>query len=520
MSRPCRFRTPLAVFLTATFLSTATFQSTVLAQNPTFTDETSSRLTASPATGAADPSEKDFAVGDLDNDGDDDVIVARRIGLNGNNGQPLPNTLLMNEGGVLTDLTSSLAPDLLASARSRDVVIADFDADGWVDVLIANGPNTLPQLLMNQGDSGTGIWMGLSEDSSFLPSPFNVDAWSVAAGDLANDSDAFPDLFIGVFTGNDRILVNLGDSGAGWLGFADESTRLGANASTFAVRSATIADLNDDGDLDIIEGVTGSGSLRMLPNNGSGQFSGTPQTFASSATYNHGLGDLDDDGALDVFAVQNGTDVYRRNLGPGAGETVQLGAPTSAAGTNGFGAICRVGDLDGNSFDDFLVCDLDQEFPQDCSRRLRFFYSSGVGPNYLSPGYPAGAAWTPAGTSDVALVDLDADGDLDLLIGHCDGLSVFTQDGGAITFVRGDVNDDTVLDISDPVALLSFLFVGGSLDCQKAGDVNDDGGNDIADSISLLNHIFLGAAAPPAPMTCGVDPTADGLTCDSFTSCP
>ena len=64
------------------------------------------------------------AVGDLDQDGDLDVVVARRIGLNGNNGQPLPNTLFMNEAGVLTDMTAALAPALLNPERSRDVIIA------------------------------------------------------------------------------------------------------------------------------------------------------------------------------------------------------------------------------------------------------------------------------------------------------------------------------------------------------------------------------------------------------------
>ncbi len=513
-SRPRSLRVLSTVAFATAFFA---FSASAFAQNPTFTDETSTRLVG----GAADPSEKDFGIADFDQDGDDDVVVARRVGLNGNNGSPLPNRLYLNLDGVLTN-SPALAPDLAQSARSRDVVVDDFDADGWIDILIVNGPNTAPQLLLNQGNTGTG-WLGFLDQSTLLPAGFTIDGWSGASGDLVGDGDDYPDLFLGVRTGNDRLLVNLGSSGSGWLGFSDESTRLGANANTNAVRSVTLYDMNADGDLDIIEGVTGSGTLRMLANNGDGMFTGTPQTFASSATYNHGLGDLDDDGLLDIFAVQNGTDQYRTNGGAGVGDNIVLGPLTTAPGTAGFGAICRVADLDANGFDDFLVCDLDQEFPQDCARRLQFLYNQGSAP-FLSNGYPTPVAWAPNGTSDVAPLDVDGDADLDLLIGHCDGLSVFTQDGTGVlpeVFTRGDVNDDGELDIADAVAVLDFLFgAGGTLACHDAADGNDDGGVDVADAVTALDWLFGGGVLLPEPSSCGEDPTADTLDCASYTSCP
>ncbi|MEM7261071.1 MAG: VCBS repeat-containing protein [Planctomycetota bacterium] len=490
------------------------------AQNPTFTDETGTRLVG--AGVSTDSSEKDYGIGDFDNDGDDDVVVARRVGLNGNNGSPLPNFLLMNNDGVLTDETAAFASPLSISRRSRDVVVADFNNDGFLDVMVADGPSVAPLLLLNQGILGGG-WQGFSDASGMLPVVFNVDAWSIAAGDLTNDGDAYPDVFVGTRNGNDRVLVNLGDSGSGWLGFSDESTRLGSNASTNAVRSVTIYDMNGDGDQDIVEGVTGSGTLRMLKNNGSGQFTSTPQTFASSATYNHGLGDLDNDGMMDIFAVQNGSDQYRQNNGAGTGDNILLGSLTTAPGTNGFGAICRVADIDDNGFDDFLVCDLDQEFPQDCSRRLQFLFNQGSAP-FLSNGYGV-VPWAPNGTSDVAPIDIDGDLDLDLLIGHCGGNSVFTQDGTGIvlpTFNRGDVNDDGGLDVADAVALLDFLFgTAGALVCDDAGDANDDGGLDIADAVAILDFLFGGTGSTlPAPNACDIDPTDDALECTDYTSCP
>ena len=43
-------------------------------------------------------------------------------------------------------------------------------------------------------------------------------------------------------------------------------------------------------------------------------------------------------------------------------------------------------------------------------------------------------------------------------------------------FVRGDINSDLTIDLSDPVLLLEHLFGGSpALDCQEAADINDDG---------------------------------------------
>jgi len=83
----------------------------------------------------------------------------------------------------------------------------------------------------------------------------------------------------------------------------------------------------------------------------------------------------------------------------------------------------------------------------------------------------------------------------------------------ANTFVRGDVNLDLSVDISDAVKLLFFLFrAGESLACQDAGDANDDGAIDVSDGIFILTYLFLnGAALPPPTQSCGPDLTQDKL---------
>jgi hypothetical protein len=85
----------------------------------------------------------------------------------------------------------------------------------------------------------------------------------------------------------------------------------------------------------------------------------------------------------------------------------------------------------------------------------------------------------------------------------------------AAEFIRGDVNGDGSLDITDPVAALAFLFAGGPpLPCADAADFNDSGNLDISDPVSTLAYLFQGGAAPGEPFPLpGFDPSPDGLGC-------
>jgi hypothetical protein len=101
-----------------------------------------------------------------------------------------------------------------------------------------------------------------------------------------------------------------------------------------------------------------------------------------------------------------------------------------------------------------------------------------------------------------------------------------TRDGtvtfAGIGFVRGDMNDDGVLNLTDPIAILRpiFFFID-DYPCRDAGDVDDSGMLDITDAIALLQHLFMGGMPPRAPYpACGNDPTPDDMytVCD-YTQC-
>ena len=82
-------------------------------------------------------------------------------------------------------------------------------------------------------------------------------------------------------------------------------------------------------------------------------------------------------------------------------------------------------------------------------------------------------------------------------------------------FRRGDVTNNGSVAIGDAIALLAYLFQGGSIPCRDAADFDDSGTLSIADPIALLSYLFSGGPPPtaPGPFTCGVDPTLDTLEC-------
>jgi hypothetical protein len=91
------------------------------------------------------------------------------------------------------------------------------------------------------------------------------------------------------------------------------------------------------------------------------------------------------------------------------------------------------------------------------------------------------------------------------------------------TFIRGDCNNDTKVDLADSATVIGQQFVGIPVDCLDACDANDDGKINLADSVFLLNYIFKSGDAPPAPgpdLDEGPDPTEDTLDCETAACAP
>jgi len=91
-----------------------------------------------------------------------------------------------------------------------------------------------------------------------------------------------------------------------------------------------------------------------------------------------------------------------------------------------------------------------------------------------------------------------------------------------VQFLRGDVNVDRKVDIADAVRGFMFLFLGAETpSCLDAADTTDDGVVDISDGVRILNYIFgpSGVIPHPGPRSCGFDFREDELTCESYSHC-
>ena len=117
-------------------------------------------------------------------------------------------------------------------------------------------------------------------------------------------------------------------------------------------------------------------------------------------------------------------------------------------------------------------------------------------------------ATAPAGTGKVAVRVTNVDAQSSELAGAFEYLA-------EVSFLRGDPTLDGRIDISDPIKILGYLFLGDSIECLDAADFDNNNTIDISDPIAALNFLFSSGNGPAAPYPLpGPDPDlADKLGC-------
>ena len=433
----------------------------------------------SPGPLLPDPGQQDAAAVLLDAEADGDLdyaVVAAATCIGCFPPPVVGGRLVLNEGAAGFTLSSGLQ---LLEKDGHDVVAADADADGDVDLFVASDDD---DMYLNDG-SGTFL---LGSIHPALPNLGTVQ--SVDIEDF--DGDGTLDAFLAASDGRNALFL-----GVLGLGFLDASANLPTNLDP--AYDAQAGDLDADGDVDLLLTVTAARN-RVLVNDGAGRFTEDPEALPHSEGLSRALalGDLDGDGDLDAF-VGNQTQRDQVLVNDGRG-SFTYGAPVPSS-FEGYLALAAAdldldGDVDvvGSAVEDglllnegtgvfadasanlppaplasaaFAVGDLDDDGDPDLACVGRFSDADRLLLNDGTAVFTDGSAGYPPVTTShaVALADLDGNGHLDVLFGSTSASAVLLLGSGSGTFT---LHPEPVLrNGGDPFAFgVADLDADGDLD--------------------------------------------------------
>ncbi|MEM7204524.1 MAG: VCBS repeat-containing protein [Planctomycetota bacterium] len=339
---------------------------------------------------------QEIACGDVDGDGDIDLIVAN---------YRQQNQLYVNDGtGAFTDVTAEQMP--ADADRTQAVALCDVDGDGDLDLITGNGHPVFgeqPRLALN---NGTGAFVDVTATQMPVLSLY---VETLECGDLDGDGDL--DLALGSSFGI-RLLINNG------TGVFSTGTAVPVGY-TGITKALSLFDADRDGDLDLVTGNTplygNPGQNELFLNDGTGRFANVTATHMPASNIDTAavaVGDVDGDGDPDlVFGnVWAGNQLY---LNDGTGVFTDVSStqlPAGAATTYGL----DFGDVDGDGDVDLLL---------GINGQSQLYTNNGQG-TFVD----ATAARMPIDvetTSSVRLADLDGDGDLDAVFGSGPDVAVW-----------------------------------------------------------------------------------------------
>ena len=255
-----------------------------------------------------------FALGDLDGDGDVDILV-------GDSFFGSPGVSVLKNNGDQT-FAAPVYYSLPLNQVVGEVALSDFDSDGDLDAF-ATIRGDFDQMLKIK------VWRNNGNGTFIAPIEFPTGQGPVGIVIADFTGDSKPDVVTANYGGSSiSILKHNGLTGnsAGFLAPVTFST--GNHAEKIAA-----ADVNGNGILDVVVGgQVGTGfdaTLAVMINTGNGNFpTPVPYDAAPAARFDStavSLADLDNDGDIDLIgggdyengSVDNGAVTIRRNIGNG-----------------------------------------------------------------------------------------------------------------------------------------------------------------------------------------------------------
>jgi hypothetical protein len=227
--------------------------------------------TAIPLEASSDPS-ANVSLGDLDGDGDLDIVLAK------GRHDPYVDKVLLNDG-KRHFVTSDLGP---AADRTYTAALADLDGDGDLDVVISNDAPDQKRLYVNDGKgrfAAAGTW--------------GEPKWSTRNAAIADlNGDGRPDVIAANRPGPSYVCLN------------DGRGRLSSPCIPIPAESATTivpADFDRDGHVDLAVPSRDRGQSRIYFNDGRAGFARTGAFGPSDAAGRAGAAaDFNGDGAMDL----------------------------------------------------------------------------------------------------------------------------------------------------------------------------------------------------------------------------
>ena len=255
---------------------------------------------------------------------------------------------------------------------------------------------------------------------------------SVDAADVTGDGA--PDLFFAdydsggqqIFDFDNRLLIN---DGTGHF-FDDSGERLAPEVAEAAFgMSSEFADMNGDGLQDIVKLSTLSAPLHVGIAYNSAATTGYFQSLDvvyQLAPYHLAAHDMNGDGRLDIVVSDHGQDRLLVNTGNDEVDQavfVQVVIPE----TGNMGGNIGIGDLDRDGRPDLVLTDVEVDIPG-CNRTTYIKQNLSTVDQIAFAEDDVIPAEHLTGLHDVAILDIDGDGWLDMVFGRCNGLEVWMNE--------------------------------------------------------------------------------------------